>query len=101
VQQQWPLHFNKQTCEARSLATLLSVRILAKSAAFNLSRYAVGCLRVIECRLAALPSPSREFDWMRNLTDEQLQGFIDGTLDLKALEGPPSPGGDKRSGHAH
>src|SRR5262245_16920473 len=37
-----------------------------------------------------------EFDWLEKLTDEQLQGFIDGTLDLKALEGPSSPGGDKR-----
>src|SRR5262249_16015017 len=33
-----------------------------------------------------------EFDWMEKLTNEQLQHYIDGTLDLEALEGPPSPG---------
>ena len=42
-----------------------------------------------------------EFDWLEKLSDEQLKGFVDGTLDLKALEVSPSPGGDKRSGHAH
>ena len=46
-----------------------------------------GVLTGVRVEKRELGSPG-EFDWMRKLTDEKLQAFIDGTLELKALQPP-------------